>query len=360
MNYKLYIPGPVNVSERTLRAMNQQMIGHRSTDFTEMYWKIQPHLQELMYTKDPVYLATSSSWGVMEGAVRNLCQKAVLNCMNGAFSDKWHDVSLSCGKEAKGLKVEWGQVIDPQNLKKELETGLYDTVTIIHNETSTGTMNPIEDLMAVIREFPEIISIVDVVSSFSAMPIKKDALGIDVLLAGVQKALALPPGLTLFSVSERALKRAETVKGRGYYFDFIEFSKWHEKGMTPSTPCIHTIYGLLDKMNEIQEEGLQNRYDRHFRLNRTVRDWGNRHGFELLPKPAYGSVSLNCFKNSKNIDLLKFTTEMKKRYGFIIDGGYGKLKGSTFRISNMGNEDDASINTLLNTLDTVLESELGF
>ena len=303
MSYKLFIPGPIAVSEKTLRAMAQPMIGHRSTDFVALYQAMQPDLQALFYTKDPVYLSTSSAWGVMEGSLRNVVRKKVLCCMNGAFSDKWLDVAQRCGLAAGGLKSEWGQPVDPAALRRELATGQYDAFTLIHNETSCGCMSDLPALMAVAREFPDVISIVDTVSSLSALPIRKDELGIDVLLTGSQKALALPPGLAIFSVSQRALERAATVAGRGYYFDFVEFQKNHEAGMTPSTPIIPLIYALKSKLEDIKAEGLEARYARHARLNQQVRDWGFAKGFTLFPKEGCGSVTLNCFANTLKVDL---------------------------------------------------------
>ncbi|MBK8859182.1 MAG: alanine--glyoxylate aminotransferase family protein [Opitutaceae bacterium] len=354
MNYKLFIPGPIAVSDKTLRAMAQPMIGHRSTDFVALYRSLQPDLQALFYTKDPVYLSTSSAWGVMEGALRNVVQKKVLNCMNGAFSDKWNDVALRCGKQAGALRSEWGQPVDPAALRRELATGGYDAVTLIHNETSTGTMSDLPAIMAVLREFPEVISIVDTVSSFSVLPIKKDELGIDILLTGSQKALAMPPGLSIFSASPRALARAALAKDRGYYFDLVEFQKNHENGMTPSTPVIPLIYALQSKLEDIRAEGLEARYARHKRLNETVRAWGRTNGFKLFPAEAYGSLSLNCFANTRNIDLPALNKILKTKHHLVIDGGYGKLKGKTFRISNMGDETDATIAELLKALDSAL------
>lgn len=354
MSYKLFIPGPIAVSEKTLRAMAQPMIGHRSTDFVALYQSIQPELQALFYTKDPIYLSTSSAWGTMEGSIRNVVKKKVLNCMNGAFSDKWFDVSQRCGKTAGALKAEWGQPVDPEALRRELATGQYDAVTLIHNETSCGCMSDLPAIMAVLREFPEVISIIDTVSSLSALPIKKDELGIDVLITGSQKAFALPPGLSLFSVSKRALERAGTATDRGYYFDFVEFQKNHEQGMTPSTPVIPLIYALKSKLDDIKEEGLENRYARHARLNKTVRDWAFGKGFKLFPKEGYGSVTLNCFANTLNIDLAALNKTLKSKHKLVIDGGYGKLKGKTFRISNMGDETDATIAELIKALDASL------
>jgi aspartate aminotransferase-like enzyme len=354
MSYKLFIPGPIAVSEKTLRAMAQPMIGHRSTDFVALYNSIQPELQALASTKDPVYLSTSSAWGVMEGALRNVCQKKVLNCMNGAFSDKWNDVALRCGLAATALKFDWGQPVDPEAIRRELATGGYDAITLIHNETSCGCMSDLPAIMAVLRDFPEVISIVDTVSSFSVLPINKDELGIDILITGSQKALALPPGLALCSVSKRALDRAAKCPTRGYYFDLIEFQKNHENGMTPSTPVIPLIYALKSKLDDIKAEGITARFARHARLNATVRDFVFAKGFKLFPKEGYGSLSLNCFANTQNIDLGALNKILKSKHGLVIDGGYGKLKGKTFRISNMGDETDETIAAMLKSLDAAL------
>jgi aspartate aminotransferase-like enzyme len=354
MSYKLFIPGPIAVSEKTLRAMGQPMIGHRSNDFVALYNAIQPDLQALMYTKDPVYLSTSSAWGAMEGSLRNVVQKKVLNCMNGAFSDKWNDVALRDSKQATALKFEWGQPVDPDAVRRELAKGGYDAITLIHNETSCGCMSDLPAIMKVVREFPEVISIVDTVSSFSAMPIKKDELGIDVFITGSQKALALPPGLALLSVSKRALERAAKTEGRGYYFDFVEFQKNHEAGMTPSTPTIPHIYALQSKLADIKAEGVDNRHARHARLNQTVRDHLFAKGFKLFPKEGYGSVTLNCFANTQNIDLAALNKTLKSKHKLVIDGGYGKLKGKTFRISNMGDETDETIAAMLKSLDAAM------
>ena len=352
--YKLYIPGPIAVSEKTLRAMAQPMIGHRSTDFVALYNELQPQLQTLMFTKDPVYISTSSAWGCMEGAIRNVVKKKVLNCMNGSFSDKWFDVAQRCGKPAAALKFEWGQPVCPDALRKELSTGQYDAVTIIHNETSCGCMSDLPALMTVLRDFPDVISIVDTVSSFSALPIKKDELGIDVLITGSQKALALPPGLSLMSVSKRALDRAATVEARGYYFDFLEFQSNYEKGMTPSTPVIPLLYALKSKLEDIKAEGLEARYARHATLNKMMRDWGFSKGFKLFPKEGFGSVTLNCFANTLNIDLPALNKILKSEHKLMIDGGYGKLKGKTFRISNMGDETVETITSLIASLNAAL------
>jgi aspartate aminotransferase-like enzyme len=352
---KLFIPGPVEVSSNVLASMTREMIGHRSPQFVKLYNSIQLDLKKLFYTKDPVYISTSSSFGVMEGCLRNLVSEKVLNCMNGAFSDKWHDVSLRCEKKSTPLIFEWGTPIDPEILHSALASDNYDAITLIHNETSTGTMSDLSSLMKVINKFPNVISIVDVVSSFSAMAIEKDNLGIDVMITGTQKALALPPGLCIFSVSQKALKKAATIKGRGYYFDLLEFQRNHEIGMTPSTPAISLFYALDCVLKEIFMSSLQTRYDRHVRLNKMVKDYFLFKGFTLFSSPGYGSITLNCFNNTRGIDLEKLSTILAEDHQMIIDVGYGKLKNKTFRISNMGDNAEENLYSLFKILDSILK-----
>ena len=355
ISYKLFGPGPVDISKKSYQALSTPVMGHRSGDFVELYQAIQPSLQEIFGTQRPVFLSTSSAWGVMEGAIRNLTTKRVLNCMCGAFSDKWLDVSKRCGKEATGLRFEWGQPVDPDSVRNELQSGAYDTITIVHNKTSTGVMNPLAAIMKVVREFPEVTSVVDTVSSFSALPIPMDELGIDVMLTGTQKALALPPGLALFSVSEKAMKRAEAVQDRGYYFDFLEFLKNHEKGMTPSTPVIPLIHALQSKLEDIAQEGLEARYARHRANNRCTRKWMDQNGFRLFPDEQYASISLCCIENCRDLDVVNFNKALQAEKQFSINCGYGKLKGKTFRISNMGDETESTMTELFDAMDELID-----
>lgn len=334
--------------------MSQPMMGHRSKGFQDLYAEIQPQLQALFGTKGQVYLSTSSAWGVMEGAIRNLVTKKVLNCCCGAFSDKWYDVAKRCGKQAEAYQVEWGQPILAEEIDKRLATGEFDALTLIHNETSTGVLNPIVEIAALKAKYPEVMFIVDSVSGFTTVPMNFDELGIDVLLTGSQKAFALPPGLALFTASEAAYARATTVPDRGYYFDFLEFRSNGEKSMTPSTPCISLIYGLQHQLKVIFAEGLENRFARHARLNGMVHEWVRRNGFEFFAPEGYRSKSLTCVANNREIDVAKLNSILKAEHRLIIDGGYGKLKGKTFRISNMGDETDATIASLIASLDDAM------
>jgi aspartate aminotransferase-like enzyme len=356
---KLHIPGPVEVSEKTFRAFCSPMIGHRGQGFKDLYARMQPQLQTLLGTRQLVYLATSSAWGVMEGAIRNLVGRKVLNCMCGAFSDKWLDVSRRCGKEAEGLQVPWGSPIRASEIEKKLATGQFDALTLIHNETSTGTMSPLAEIAALKKKFPDVMFIVDAVSSMTAIPLPFDELGIDVLLAGTQKAFAMPPGLTVFVCSPAALAKAATARDRGYYFDFVEFQKNAAENMTPSTPSIGHVYALASKLEDFLAEGLEARYARHLKLAQMTRDWAARNGFNLFPDPGYESVTLTCVNNGakpggRTIDVAKLQ-KLVKDQGFLIDGGYGKIKGTTFRLSNMGDETEATMGQLYAALDTALK-----
>ncbi len=356
---KLHIPGPVEVSEKTFRAFCSPMIGHRGQGFKDLYARIQPQLQQLLYTKQLVYISTSSAWGVMEGALRNLVSKKVLNCMCGAFSDKWFDVSQRCGKAAEALQVPWGSPIRAEDIDRKLATGQFDALTLIHNETSTGVMSPLTEIAALKQKYPDVMFIVDSVSSMSAVPIKFDELGIDVLLAGTQKAFALPPGTAVFVCSPAAIAKAAQAKDRGYYFDIIEFQKNAEQSMTPSTPSIGHVYALASKLEDIFDEGLEARFARHRQTNQMTRDWASRNGFNLFPEPGHESITLTCVSNGarpggRTVDVAKLQ-KLVKDQGFLIDGGYGKIKGTTFRISNMGDETEASMQPLFAALDSALK-----
>ena len=353
---KLHIPGPVEVSEKTFQALCSPMIGHRGQGFKDLVAKMQPQLQTLLGTKQLVYLSTSSAWGVMEGALRNLTQKKVLCCMKGAFSDKWLDVAKRCGKDAEGLQVPWGSPIRAAAIDAKLATGQFDSLTLIHNETSTGTMSPVAEIAALKAKYPNVMFIVDAVSSMTALPLNFAALGVDVLLAGTQKAFALPPGLSVFTCSPAALAKAATTKDRGYYFDFVEFEKNAADSMTPSTPSIPHIYALASKLDEFFAEGLEARYARHTQTNQMTRDWAAKHGFTLFPEAGFESITLSCVNNGARADGGRVVDAAKlqklvKEQGFLIDGGYGKIKGTTFRISNMGDETPATMGQLYAALD---------
>jgi aspartate aminotransferase-like enzyme len=290
----------------------------------------------------------------MEGSIRNVVKTKVLNCMNGAFSDKWNDVALRCGKQATAPSSSSGA--SPSTRRPCAGAG--------QGRLRRHHAHPQRDLVRLHerpagphggrREFPEVISIVDVVSSFSALPIPKDELGIDVMITGSQKALALPPGLSLVSVSKRALERAAGVADRGYYFDLLEFQKNHENGMTPSTPIIPIIYALKSKLEDIKAEGGAARYARHARLNKARPRLGPRQGLQAIPEGGLRLGHAQLLREQPQLRPPALNKILKAKHQLVIDGGYGKLKGKTFRISNMGDETDETIADLIKALDSAL------
>jgi aspartate aminotransferase-like enzyme len=217
-------------------------------------------------------------------------------------------------------------------------------------------MNPLPEICCTLAKYPDVVLIVDTVSSFSAMKIDMDALRIDVMLTGAQKALALPPGFSLFAVSEKAFARAANIPNRGYYFDFLEFRKQQAEWMTPSTPSIGHIYALQSKLKDVLAEGLTSRFDRHARTNALVHDWVRCAGFDFFAEEGFRSKTLTCVKNTRKIDILEIARKLREKHHLVIDPGYGKLRGRTFRLSNMGDETEETVSHLLACLDDCLKS----
>jgi predicted phosphoserine aminotransferase len=357
---KLFIPGPVEVREDILKAMSTLMIGHRTQEFKDLMGSLREPLQKLMYTNNDVLISTSSGSGFMEGAIRNCVSKKVLNCVNGAFSKKWADIAVGCGKQNDVVKVDFGKAIKPDMIDEKLSSGEFDAVCVTHNETSTGVMNNLEELSEVVKKYPDVLFLVDCVSSLAGVKIEVDKLGIDVCLASSQKALALPPGLAVASISEKAYKKAEKVEGRGYYFDFLGLKKSYEKDQTPYTPSISHMYALQLQLKTIMEEGLDNRFERHKQMADFVRNWAKEKGFELFAEEGYRSNTVSCISNTKGIDFNKVKEEMGKK-GYGIDSGYRKLnakleeagKPLTFRIAHMGDTTLDDVKKLLEEIESV-------
>ena len=354
MAKKLFIPGPVNVAAEVFAAMSQPMIGHRMKEYATLHGRVTTNLKKLMNTQSRVFLSTSSAFGAMEGAVRNLVKGRCANFCNGAFSDKWHDVTKRCGKEADAIKVPWGQPITAELVDQTLATGKYDSITMIHNETSTGVLSPLPEIAAVLKKYPDVVFIVDTVSSMSAMPINLDELGVDCCIFGVQKAFALPPGLAVFTATEKALERAKTVENRGYYFDFLEFATNDDKDNTPSTPCISLIYGLDCQLQRFFAEGLEARWARHSSMAEHTRAWVQQRGFELFAPEGARSVTLTSVSNTRNVDLAAIKKQLGDK-GYAFDDGYGKIKGQTFRIAHMGDMQQSDLDEFLAVLDGELK-----
>lgn len=354
MHKKLFIPGPTEVRQDILEAQTTPLIGHRMKAMTELYTGIISKLKELLKTNNFTFVLTASGTAIMEGAIRNCVNKDILCCVNGAFSERWFKIAKACDKNPDAITLDWGKAIKPEMIEEKLKTKKYEAVTLVQNETSTGVRAPIEEITKMMKNYPDVLLLVDTVSSLMGDKIEVDNLGLDVCLASSQKAFALPPGLAVGTVSEKALKKAETVKGRGHYCDFIGIKNYFEKkGQTPNTPAITLMYAMDKQLDKIKTEGIDNRYKRHVSMANYVQEWAKKH-FGLFAEPSYESVTVTCINNTKNISVADLNTELGKR-GFAISNGYGKLKEQTFRIAHMGDVTLDEIKELIKNIDEILK-----
>jgi aspartate aminotransferase-like enzyme len=329
------------------------MIGHRAPEYADLQRSVTAKLQQILYTGQRVFLFGSSSTGVMEGAVRQCCTRRVLNTVCGAFSKRWHTITAANGIPCDALTVPMGQAITPARVADALSAGQYDAITVVLNETSTGVMNPVREIAAQVRAgHPNMLILVDAVSAMAGIQIEFDAWDIDVCLAGVQKCFALPPGLTVCAVSERAMERSKQVPKKGYYYDFWVNDRYYQRGQTPSTPPISLIQALDVQLDDILAEGLDNRWQRHRRMAELVRDWA-RVRFRLYSDERYLSNTVTNVENTRGIDVIALNAELGQR-GAMISNGYGDLKGKCFRIAHMGDLIEGDVAWLLAQIDDVL------
>jgi predicted phosphoserine aminotransferase len=332
----MFVPGPVDVDDEVLQAQAQPMLPHRSKEFEEIFRRASEKAQQLFLTQNRVLLSASSGTGLQEAAIRNFVDKKVLTCVNGAFADRWYDVAVSNGKEVEKLAFEWDQPVDPQRVAAAVKTDGFEALTIVHNETSTGLQNPVKEVAEAVRAVaPDTLILVDAVSSLSGARIETDAWGLDMVLTSSQKCLALPPGLALAAVSDRALEKAKTVENRGWYFDLLRLEKHRLKDSSPATPAMSLIFALDHQLDRILAEGLENRFARHSAMAERVQAWADAHDLSMYAPEGYRSQTVTTVKNERGIDLSDLNAFLKQR-GMRIANGYGPLKNITFRIAHMG------------------------
>lgn len=355
MHSHLFTPGPTEVRSELLQQLATPQLHHRSPEFSQVYDEIQPKLQKLLYTDNPVFLFTSSSTGAMEAAVTNGVEKKCLNLVNGAFSDRWHKITSKNGVPCEKVAVEWDEPIDPQLVDDRLSTGEYDAVTVVFNETSTGLMNPLQDIGEVVKGYDDVLLLVDAVSGMAGAKIEVDQWGIDMCLAGVQKAFGLPSGLAVASVSEKLLDRAEKVENRSYYFNLPLLYKYHKRSQTRTTPSIPQLFALKAQLNHIvDEEGIEGRFERHEKLSTIVQQWAKEY-FDIFPREGYWSKTLTCVKNTRGISVADLNQTLIEDYNVRISNGYGDLKQETFRIAHMGDSTELDIRGLLSIINEILQ-----
>lgn len=352
---RMFVPGPVDVAQEVLAAQTKPMIPHRSKDFEAVFRRCDEKLRQVFFTGRPVYISTSSGSGLQEAGIRNFVGESVLSCVNGAFAKRWYDVAVANGKQADKLEVPWGEVIKPDQLAEALKAKHYEAVTIVHNETSTGAENPVKDLARVVREIsPDTLILVDAVSSLGGTRIEFDAWNLDWLLTSSQKCFALPPGLSFGAASERAMKKAETVPFRGWYFDLLLLEKHRVKDSTPMTPAMSLIWALDVQLDRMLEEGLDQRFARHANMAKRTQEWASAQGMEPLAPAGYRSKTVSTIQNTRGMDIPALN-EFLKGHGMKIANGYGDLKNQTYRIAHMGEIQMTDVDQLLGLMDEFLK-----
>ncbi len=357
---RFFLPGPTEVRPEILQAMSKPMIGHRVAEMEALIAQLQPGLRAMFRTSRPVYISASSATGLMEGAVRNCARRRVLSLVNGAFSERFYKIALASGLQADPLEVEWGGIHTPDLVANALRRGIYDAVTVVHSETSTGALNPIQEIAKVTRAAGDVALLADTVSSLAGAPFETDAWGIDFVLTGSQKSIALPPGLALGAAQASMLERAKTKTDRGIYFDFIEFEKNIQNNQTPNTPAVSLMFALAAQLDFIRAESIEGRWERHRAMAERVYAWvaemeTRGQAMEIMAPEGYRSPTVTCIRAPAGWTGPRVAAEAKAR-GFQIATGYGKLKDGTFRIGHMGDHTVDELDELLDVLEDVFRT----
>ncbi|MCD8283338.1 MAG: alanine--glyoxylate aminotransferase family protein [Opitutae bacterium] len=336
MATKLYIPGPTEVLPEILAEMSRPMMGHRSKAASELQRRISNNLRRILLTENEILLSTSSGTGLMEGAVRSCTAKRAAIFSVGAFGKKWFKIARGNGVESDLIESEFGQPTTPEMVDAALSTGKYDTICVTHNETSTGVQNPVEEIAEVLKKYPDVVWCVDAVSSAAGAKIETDKLGIDVLVTSTQKALALPPGMAICTLSKKAYERTATVKNRGCYFDLRDIYDVIQKKdyQYTNTPCISIMFAMDVQLQRIMHEGVENRFKRHTEMAKFVRAWADEY-FSVFANRNYLSNTLTVISNTRGISVAELNKKLQER-GMQLGNGYGDLKEKTFRIAHMG------------------------
>nr|QNO52580.1 2-aminoethylphosphonate--pyruvate transaminase [Methanosarcinales archaeon ANME-1 ERB6] len=362
----LMIPGPVPVLPRIREAMTKPMIFHRGDEFGAMYEEIVETLKDIYQTRNDLFVLSGSGTCAMEAAIGNLVSNETkMVCIaNGKFGERFGEIAVRYKADAVTLvnvNFEWGHSIELEAVKEALENSSSSDpkiVTMVHNETSTGILNPAKEVGKLARKH-DAVFVLDCITSIGGDKVPVDELGADIAIVGSQKCLGAPPGLSALSVSEHAWDLIRENERRPYYMDLIAFKKSLEKKQTPYTPALPLFFALHEALAVIREEGIENRIERHRGMAKTVRDAVTGLGLRLFPKLNEVSDYSNTV-TAIEIPVANGITDeqlrggMRKR-GVIVAGGQGKLKGEIFRIATMGNITEREVRRTLDALEVVLE-----
>jgi aspartate aminotransferase-like enzyme len=366
----LWIPGPTEVRPAIFEVLGQAMFGHRAKAMVETIERIDPGLRLAFGLKpdssSQIGVGTHSATAMMEGSLHGVGQR-VLCVINGAFSKRWAEIAETLGKEVTRLEIPWGQAADEETLGAALAAGeAFDAVTLVVNETSTGVLTPLAPIARAMQISPNTLLLVDVVSAIAGCAIDFDEHAIDFALAGINKALALPPGLCVMCASDKYVQAAKSRTRRAWYLDPIRTLEGHAARKTPTTPAIGLYLALARQMEDITNgvtlpeadrhlsgaAAWQARFDKHLRMRATTLAWGAKHGFAPFPSGDLASPTVACLR-APDLDIPVFLAGLKQA-GHTIGGGYGKLKSETFRIGHMGDHTEEGLAELLTAADGLL------
>jgi aspartate aminotransferase-like enzyme len=354
-----FLPGPTDVRPEILEAMTRPMIGHRGSAFEEMYARIQAGLRHVFRTKRPVYVSSSSATGMMEGAIRCAPPGAILSLVNGAFSDRFARIAQSCSRDTDIIEVPLGQTFRLGEVEARLAGKRYAAVTVVHSETSTGVLTDVRAVSDLAHRYGA-MCLVDSVSGVGGAPVEFDAWGMDFVLTGSQKALALPPGLAFAAASSEYLERAKSTPDRGTYFAIVEFEKFASKQQTPNTPAISLLYALEAQLESIVTESIERRWVRHQSMLAQTERWVGRCaeelGIEVRMFAAEGtrSPTVSTITLPEGMTSSAMVKAVAAR-GYTIGGGYGKVGERAFRVGHMGDHTLETLGACLDVSQAALE-----
>jgi aspartate aminotransferase-like enzyme len=354
MHKKLLIPGPTEVSKEILNEQTHYLIGHREKEFSDLYGgitdKIGRFFQLTPDYKPTVTTSSGTLWFDIIG--RSIVKQKALACVNGAFSQRSAQTLAACGKETDIIEVEMGKAIKPEMVAEKLASGKYDTLSVCHNETSTGVRNPIGEIGKIVKkEYPDIIFAVDAVSSMAGDKTLPSEMNCDIVFGSTQKCFALPPGLAVALVNDRAIERAKQVPNRGAYTDLVDIFEFEKKHQTQFTPNIPLLYALNKRMDLLLEETYDKVYQRHKDMATYTQQWAKKH-FAMFPEPGYESITVSCISNTLGKNVKELNQKLAEK-GYMISAGYGKLAEKTFRIGHMGEWNLAGIKQVIGLIDEI-------
>lgn len=337
----LMIPGPTPTPESVLLALAKHPIGHRTPEFSSVFSEVCEGLKWIFQTKQDVISFASSGTGAMEAAVYNTINagEKVLCIVGGKFGERWRDIAQMKNAVVDTIDVEWGKALNVELLRERLEADTrkeIKAICITHNETSTGVTNPLKEVAETVNKHGGLL-IVDTVTSLGAIDVPFDEWGIDIAVAGSQKAFMLPPGMAFIALSEKAWKAVDNCKLPSYYFNLKSARKNLQKSTTPYTPAVNMFLALNIALKMMQEEGLRNIFDRHARLAASVQAAIPALGLKLFvddPGVRSNSITAICAPEGMNAD--DFRKVIKNRFDISLAGGQDHLKGKIFRIGHLG------------------------